>query len=279
MSDRNELLKRVRAALPNTVGPFVGHVTEWHVDPVGRGLAPGVLTTADVLTLCDEVERLAQEQAECYAELMSVLRRFEDGTLHLGYCNGKHDAQLGDPRYICNCPVGRTIKGLRKELKACTAELAQRERERAQWQQRATDEEAAHAALARVLARNVRESAKLETYRVERDQARQEVARLTAAAKQRPGEAVRPDWPEDEELDDVLLCDGLEDAFVGLVERFGQEPIACYDLDRVLDGYVERDGMTWEEAQEFFSFNVIGGWVGERTPCFIRFVRLPPVAA
>ena len=72
----------------------------------------------------------------------------------------------------------------------------------------------------------------------------------------------------------LLIADGLDHAFVGLMMRFNVlEPIACYDYDRVIEGYIE-DGMTEEEAIEFFEFNVIGAWVGERTPCFLRRMTL-----
>lgn len=79
---------------------------------------------------------------------------------------------------------------------------------------------------------------------------------------------------DDEALEGLPLCNGLGHAFLGIVDRFGQEPIACYDLDRILAGYVA-DGMTDEEAREFFEFDVIGAWVGDRTPCFIRRGTLP----
>ena len=29
------------------------------------------------------------------------------------------------------------------------------------------------------------------------------------------------------------------------------------------------DGMTEEEAVEYFEFNIIGAWMGEETPCFL----------
>ena len=29
------------------------------------------------------------------------------------------------------------------------------------------------------------------------------------------------------------------------------------------------DGMTPEEAIEYFYFNIVGSWVGETTPCFM----------
>jgi len=74
--------------------------------------------------------------------------------------------------------------------------------------------------------------------------------------------------------DELLLADGLERAFVGLVMRFNVlYPIACYAYDKVIASYIE-DGMTEEEAVEFFEFNVIGAWAGERTPCFIRQMPL-----
>lgn len=77
------------------------------------------------------------------------------------------------------------------------------------------------------------------------------------------------DTPQDSSL---ILFPDLAPAFVGIVERFGLPPIACYDYDGVIALYM-RDGMTRDEAEEFFNFNTIGAWVGERTPCFVR--RMP----
>jgi len=36
-------------------------------------------------------------------------------------------------------------------------------------------------------------------------------------------------------------------------------------LDKLVEG-----GMTHEEAVEWFEFNQIGAWVGDKTPCFIE---------
>ena len=33
---------------------------------------------------------------------------------------------------------------------------------------------------------------------------------------------------------------------------------------------VERDGMTYEEAIEYFDYNILGAWMGEYTPVYIR---------
>ena len=45
-------------------------------------------------------------------------------------------------------------------------------------------------------------------------------------------------------------------------------PIACYDKDKVI-ARLRDDGMNWEEAVEFFEFNQLGAWMGEKTPCFL----------
>lgn len=72
----------------------------------------------------------------------------------------------------------------------------------------------------------------------------------------------------------LVLADGLDAAFIGLMQRFNVlDPVACYDYDRVIQSFMA-DGMTEEEAIEFFEFNVIGAWVGERTPCFLRRMSL-----
>jgi len=67
---------------------------------------------------------------------------------------------------------------------------------------------------------------------------------------------------------ELLTMDGYDDCIVGVVERFGQNPIVCYDKDKVLRKLVE-DGCSEDEAEEFFCFNQIGAWMGDATPCFL----------
>ena len=62
-------------------------------------------------------------------------------------------------------------------------------------------------------------------------------------------------------------CDGYDDCILGVMERFGQEPILAYDKDKMLDKLAQE--MTPEEAEEWFDFNIIGAWVGDETPCFV----------
>lgn len=76
-----------------------------------------------------------------------------------------------------------------------------------------------------------------------------------------------------EELqDDVELVflepDVYDRAIVGVVARFGGLLAVCYDTEIVLDVLMQ-DGMTGEEAMEWFEVNIIGGWVGDATPVFL----------
>ena len=68
---------------------------------------------------------------------------------------------------------------------------------------------------------------------------------------------------------EALLADGFEDAYIGWCEVFNRPPLAAYDRDKCIAILMERDGMDYEEAEEYFNFNVSGSWVGENTPVYI----------
>ena len=48
------------------------------------------------------------------------------------------------------------------------------------------------------------------------------------------------------------------------------EDVIAYDKDECIAILCRRDGMDYEEALEFFNYNVIGAWVGEKTPLFVK---------
>ncbi len=75
-----------------------------------------------------------------------------------------------------------------------------------------------------------------------------------------------------EEYPELLKADGFDDAILGVVHRMGIQAI-CYDQDKVID-ILMGDGMTYEEAVEYFEFNIAGAWVGESTPFFLETMDL-----
>ncbi len=68
--------------------------------------------------------------------------------------------------------------------------------------------------------------------------------------------------------DNPLLADGLEKAFIGFGTRFNYG-VAVYSTKKVIEILVDRDKMDYQEAREFFDFNIVGGYVGENTPVFM----------
>ena len=69
--------------------------------------------------------------------------------------------------------------------------------------------------------------------------------------------------------EEALICDGFDEAIIGVAERINLGPVVAYDISKILDILMNRDGMTYEEAHEYFSFNIIGAWMGDYTPVFI----------
>jgi len=74
---------------------------------------------------------------------------------------------------------------------------------------------------------------------------------------------------EDKKEDKTFLMRGFDEAFVGGLRRFGQSiPIAVYDFGEVME-ILMRDGLEEDEAAEHIEFNMLGGYLGEGTPCMI----------
>lgn len=65
----------------------------------------------------------------------------------------------------------------------------------------------------------------------------------------------------------LLFMDGFDDCIAGVVRRFTSR-FVVYDLAKVINKLMAQ-GMTQEEAIEFWDFNQVGAWVGESTPGFI----------
>lgn len=75
----------------------------------------------------------------------------------------------------------------------------------------------------------------------------------------------------DEQLDGegALVADGFDDCIRGVVTIFNKR-LVLYDTAKVIEK-LEQQGMTYEEAVEYFEFNIVGAYVGEGTPAFAVF--------
>jgi hypothetical protein len=64
---------------------------------------------------------------------------------------------------------------------------------------------------------------------------------------------------------EAMFADGYDDALMG----YSSDGKAIYNADTILATLVDRDGMTPDEAIEFFDFNIAGAYVGEYTPIYM----------
>lgn len=72
---------------------------------------------------------------------------------------------------------------------------------------------------------------------------------------------------------DILFADGFDDALIGYIEIAGGNTVALYDYGICIEKLIHRDGMSEEEAVDFFYYNVVGSYVGEHTPAFATLLK------
>jgi len=65
----------------------------------------------------------------------------------------------------------------------------------------------------------------------------------------------------------VILSD-LDTAIIGIVEDFNGRRI-LYSKEKILNILMVRDGMTMDEAEEYYDYNILGLYVGDQNPVFL----------
>jgi hypothetical protein len=70
----------------------------------------------------------------------------------------------------------------------------------------------------------------------------------------------------------MLKADGFDDCVLGIAEVWdGNERVhrIVYDALRMINVLMDRDGMSYEEAVEYFEFNIDGAYYGKKTPIYM----------
>lgn len=66
------------------------------------------------------------------------------------------------------------------------------------------------------------------------------------------------------------IADGFDEAIIGVTELWDKEGyIIVYDASKMFQILTGRDGMTAEEATEYFEYNIQGAYVGQDTPIYV----------
>lgn len=66
----------------------------------------------------------------------------------------------------------------------------------------------------------------------------------------------------------VTLADGLDDAFLGITDE--PTPRAVYSRRRIIEILMNRDKMDFDEATEYYVYNIHGSYIGDQTPIYIQ---------
>ena len=74
-------------------------------------------------------------------------------------------------------------------------------------------------------------------------------------------------------VENALVMTGFDDCVIGVLERYGMEPVVVYDKETVIHQLIAEGCDSYEGALEYYEFNQLAGWHGPKTPGFL--VRLP----
>jgi hypothetical protein len=80
----------------------------------------------------------------------------------------------------------------------------------------------------------------------------------------------------DEYAEGAILLDNLEEAIIGIVEEFGDGRRILYSKSKILSILQIRDGMTEQESEEFYDYNILGLYAGEQNAVFLD-LKVTPV--
>lgn len=85
-----------------------------------------------------------------------------------------------------------------------------------------------------------------------------------------------------EQNPEALFIDGLDgdkdtfnDALIGFGERCGMETVAIYDMEDIISIISDTSDIGYEEAEEWYNFNIAGAYMGPNTPIFVCDIRKP----
>ena len=63
--------------------------------------------------------------------------------------------------------------------------------------------------------------------------------------------------------EDILIADGFDSAIIGIEESSMR---VIYSVGKCIDILRTKEGMSIEDALDYFAFNVQGAYVGDKTP-------------
>jgi hypothetical protein len=74
-------------------------------------------------------------------------------------------------------------------------------------------------------------------------------------------------------VDGVLFLEtpDFDSAIIGVASRCGMEDVVAYDSEKIIKILMRY--MSESEAVEYFLYNIVGSYVGEKTPVFVTLIE------
>ena len=63
----------------------------------------------------------------------------------------------------------------------------------------------------------------------------------------------------------------FDSAILGLTRNAKSEVVVVYDKDLIMDNLTK--DMSYEEAEEYFEYNIAGSYMGEKTPLYVTLLK------
>jgi hypothetical protein len=74
------------------------------------------------------------------------------------------------------------------------------------------------------------------------------------------------------EEDDFLRVDGFDDCVIGSCEK-DHHLVLVYSIDAIVDKIADDDNISYEEAEEYFYYNIAYQRLGPKTPMFVNMYK------
>lgn len=65
----------------------------------------------------------------------------------------------------------------------------------------------------------------------------------------------------------AVILEGFDDCIIGISEEFGNGPRIVYSKNKIIQKLMV--GIDYEEALDFYYYNILGGYFGEQNPIFL----------
>lgn len=69
---------------------------------------------------------------------------------------------------------------------------------------------------------------------------------------------------------EAIVLDGLDEAVIGIGYSKDLEPRLIYSINNIILILIGRDGMSENEAREFYDYNIADGYFGNHGPIFLE---------